>query len=78
MGLFGRKAAPLQIGDRFNKAGDRFGKVWEISRLWTAADGKPHARLTGLPTQSETRIVSVATLTDPEFFTPAPAMEVEA
>ncbi|CAA7623876.1 conserved hypothetical protein [Candidatus Terasakiella magnetica] len=75
MSLFGRKAPPLQIGDRFLKAGDRFGKVWKISRLWTAMDGKPHARLTDLRGQSETRIVSVATLSDPEFFSPAPILE---
>lgn len=35
MALFGRKGDPIQAGDRFMKADDRVGKVWEVSRLWT-------------------------------------------
>jgi len=54
------------------KTDDRVGKVWEVSRLWTTADGVPHARLTY---RDETLAVSVITLADTQFFTPvAPAL----
>ena len=66
--MFRRKAPSPQVGDRYIKADDRIGKVWEISRLWTTVDGVPHARLTH---QDETLAVSVSTLSDAKFFTPA-------
>ena len=69
MDIFGRKAPPLQVGDRFRKSGDRFGKVWQVSRLWVTCDGILHSRLRSA---SETRIISAVTLVDPDFFTPAP------
>jgi len=53
------------------KAGDRNGKVWEVSRLWTTVDDVPHARLAY---RDETLAVSVSTLADPQFFVPAPVV----
>lgn len=71
--IFGRKASsPLQVGDLFMKAGIRFGTVWEVSRLWTAVDGLPHARLNSLEYHRETMVVSVVTLNDRQFFAPVP------
>lgn len=69
--MFGRKASPPQVGDRYMKADDRLGKVWEVSRLWTTVDGVPHARLVN---RDETLAVSVGTLSDPKFFMPVPSM----
>ena len=71
--LFGRKApAPLQVGDRFVKAGIRFGTVWEIVRVWTTGDQLLHARLNGVENHGETMAVSAKTLVDRQFFTPVP------
>ncbi len=77
MTMFGRKSPPLQVGDRFVKAGDRFGKVWEVSRVWITVDDLLHARLKSVEKRSETRIISVITLTDPQFFIPVPPAEAE-
>lgn len=66
--MFRRRPPPVQVGDRFVKVGDRTGKVWEISRLWTTVDDVPHARLVY---RDETLAVSVGTLADTEFFLPA-------
>jgi len=77
MTLFRRVAPPIQVGDRFRKAGDQFGKVWEIARLWTTVDGLLHARLKSQDKQGETRIVSVITLTDRQFFSPVIAGPAE-
>ncbi len=63
----------IRIGDRFTKAGDRFGKVWEVSRIWIAVDGLLHARLTGQNGQGETQIISVVTLSNSDFFSAVPA-----
>lgn len=69
--LFGRKAsAPLQVGDRFIKAGIRFGTVWEVVRVWTTEDQLLHARLNSVENHSETMAVSARTLVDRQFFTP--------
>ena len=54
------------------KSNDQTKKVWEVSRLWTAVDGVPHARLVN---RHETLMVSVSTLNDQEFFTAAPSVE---
>lgn len=62
----------VEIGHRFTKAGDQFGKVWEVSRVWTASDGILHAELKGIEHQSETMTVSASTLTDRQFFVPVP------
>lgn len=69
MAIFGRKSPLIQVGDRFTKANDQTRKVWEVSRLWTAVDGVPHARLVN---QHETMMVSVRTLADQVFFKAAP------
>lgn len=74
MAIFGRKTPPIQVGDRFAKANDHTRKVWEVSRLWTAVDGVPHARLVN---QHETLMVSVGTLNDQEFFVAVPVMRNE-
>jgi hypothetical protein len=66
----GRPASPVQIGDRFRKAGDQFGKVWEVARIWTTVDGLLHVRLRSLDRQGESRIISVITLMDRDFFFP--------
>jgi hypothetical protein len=71
MAIFGRKIPPIQVGDRFMKSNDQTRKVWEVSRLWTAVDGVPHARLVN---QHETMMVSIRTLDDPEFFKVAPSI----
>lgn len=71
--LFGRKASsPLRVGDRFVKAGIRFGTVWEIVRVWTTEDQLLHARLNSVENHSETMAVSARTLVDRQFFIPAP------
>jgi len=67
-----RKAPPVQIGDRFVKAGDPPGRAWDVVRLWTTVDGVPHARMENNGQQRESRIISVSALTDPHFFSPAP------
>ena len=64
------KTPSVQIGDRFIKTGDRIRKVWEVSRLWTAVDNVPHARLVS---KDETLIASVRTLADQKFFIHAPS-----
>ena len=74
MSLFARKLPPVQVGNRFVKAGDPTGKVWEVSRVWTTVDGVPHARLVN---RNETLMVAVGTLADPDFFVPAPVPPVE-
>jgi hypothetical protein len=74
MAIFGRKTPLIQVGDRFMKANDQTRKVWEVSRLWTAVDGVPHARLVN---QNETLMVSVGTLNDQEFFVAVPVMRNE-
>ena len=72
MALFAHKAPPVSIGDRFTKAGDRVGKVWQVAKLWTTVDEIPHARLTTVEGSSETLAVSVNALTDLQFFVPTP------
>jgi len=69
MAILGRNAPPIQVGDRFLKVGNRLAKVWEVSRLWTTVDEIPHARLVS---RGDTLAVSLGTLNDPQFFTPAP------
>jgi hypothetical protein len=66
-----RKTHAIQAGDRFVKVGDSPNKVWVVSRVWETVDGLPHARMENFHHQSETRIISVSALTDPQFFTPA-------
>jgi hypothetical protein len=73
MAILGRKAPPIQVGDRFIKAGNQLAKVWEVSRLWTTVDEIPHARLVS---RGDTLAVSLGTLNDPQFFTPAPVAVV--
>lgn len=71
--LFGRKISPsLQVGDRFVKAGIRFGTVWEIVRVWTTGDQLLHARLISVENHGETMAVSAKTLVDRQFFMPVP------
>ncbi|ARJ65944.1 hypothetical protein WV31_09905 [Magnetospirillum sp. ME-1] len=74
MTIFGRNPPPIQVGDRFMKSNDQTRKIWEVSRLWTAVDGVPHARLVN---QHETIMVSLRTLADQEFFVPAPVIRNE-
>ena len=71
MAMFRRKVLSVQAGDRFVKVGDPSEKVWVVSRVWTTVDGLLHARMESFRHQSETRIISVSALIDPEFFTPA-------
>lgn len=71
--MLGRKAIPpIQIGDRYTKAGILFGTVWEVVRLWTAVDGLAHVRLVSLAPHRETIAVSAGTLKDRQFFLPVP------
>ena len=70
--MFGRKALPVNLGDRFVKTGDPMGKSWQTIRLWTTTDGIPHARIENKGQQHETRIISISALTDPQFYIPAP------
>lgn len=71
--LFGRKLSPpLQVGDRFVKAGIRFGTVWEVVRVWTTEDQLLHARLNSVENHGETMAVSASTLIDRQFFMPVP------
>ena len=70
MAMIGRKATPIQVGDRFVRNGDLFGKTWEVSRVWEPVFGIPHVRLVSVERWSETRIISVATLSGREFYRP--------
>ncbi|WP_231849048.1 hypothetical protein [Paramagnetospirillum magneticum] len=56
------------------KANDQTRKVWEVSRLWTAVDGVPHARMVN---RHETIMVSIRTLEDPEYFAAVPVIRNE-
>ena len=69
--MFSRERPPVQVDDRFVKRGDPPDRVWTITRLWTATDGLPHARMRGQG--SETRIISVSALVDRHFYSPLPA-----
>ena len=53
------------------KANDQTRKVSEVSRLWTAVDGVPHARLVN---QHETLMASIRTLGDQDFFKAEPSI----
>jgi len=77
--MFGRGSSPcpVQPGDRYAKVGDLFGKVWEVTRVWTTVDDLLHARLRSVDKQGETRIISVSALTDRLFFTPVAAVAAE-
>ncbi|CAA7627117.1 conserved hypothetical protein [Candidatus Terasakiella magnetica] len=75
--MFGRKSVPIQVGDRFIKAGDSNGKLWEVTRIWTTVDGIPHTRLKNLSHLGETRIISVQTLASLQFYIPAPPPPAE-
>jgi hypothetical protein len=77
MSLFSRRSLPVQSGDRFVKVGDPPTKVWVVSRVWETVDGLPHARMESCRHQTETRIISVSALTDPQFFVPAAAFGAE-
>ena len=70
--LLGRKAPAIAVGDRFMRTGDMFRKEWEVTRVWEpmALAGIPHARLVSIEKWPETRIVSVATLAEHDFFEP--------
>lgn len=70
--MFKREGPSVQIGDRFIKKGDTWGREWVIIRLWTTVDGLPHARMENNGRGQESRIISVSALTDPYFFSPAP------
>ncbi|BAE50988.1 hypothetical protein amb2184 [Paramagnetospirillum magneticum AMB-1] len=74
MAIFRRKTPPIQVGDRYMKANDQTRKVWEVSRLWTAVDGVPHARMVN---RHETIMVSIRTLEDPEYFAAVPVIRNE-
>lgn len=65
-----RKSPQIQLGDRFTKADDKRGKVWEVVYLWTAVDGIPHVRLAAGPTKSELRTLALPALTDTDFWVP--------
>ena len=65
-----RKSPSVQLGDRFVKVGDSYGRVWGIVRLWTTGDGLPHARMESNDRAHETRIISVSALVDDHYFTP--------
>ena len=70
--MFGRPttAHVIDVGDRFLKVGDLFGKMWEVSRVWMTVDGLLHARVVGVDRLGETRIISISALTDRQFFVP--------
>ena len=70
--MFRREDPQVQVNDRFVRAGDPPDRVWVVTRLWTTADGLPHARLKGESRDGETRIISVSALTDRHFYSPAP------
>jgi len=78
-GMFGRGSSPcpVQTGDRYRKVGDQFGKVWEVTRVWTTVDDLLHARMRSVNKRGETRIISVSALTDRLFFTPVAAVTTE-
>lgn len=68
----GWSTSPVRVGDRFRKAHDQFGTLWEVQRIWRTGDGLLHVRLTSLDGQGETRIVSAVTLMDTAYFLPVP------
>ena len=71
-----RKYQHIQIGTRFVKVGDPYGKVWEVTRLWTTDDGLPHARLMSEGRERDTRIMSLSALADDRLFLPAPPVPI--
>lgn len=71
MMMFRRKAAPVQVGARFVKTDDQFGRAWEVTRLWTTAVGIPHAQIEKDGQRKESRVIAVSALTDVNFFGPA-------
>jgi hypothetical protein len=70
--MVSQKAPRVQIGDRFIKAGDTYGRIWEVMRLWTTGDGILHARVRNNGQKDETRIISTSALIDRNFYSPAP------
>ena len=63
-----RSSQSVQIGDYFMKADDNFGTVWEVTRLSKTDDGLVHATITGKMRQSETRMISLNTITDSRYY----------
>jgi len=70
--VLSRKTPGVQIGSRFVKVGDTYGRVWVVIRLWTTIDGLPHVRLENNSQHHETRIIAVSALLDDHFYIPAP------
>jgi hypothetical protein len=67
-----RKYQHIQVGSRFLKVGDSYGRTWEVIRLWTTGDGLPHALLESNDRERDTRIMSLSALIDDRLFVPAP------
>ncbi len=65
-----RKNFQVELGDRFSKAGDRYGRVWEVVYVWVAVDGITHARLAVVGSQSDLRTVAAPVLADTQFWEP--------
>jgi hypothetical protein len=72
--MISRNARSVQLGDRFVKNGDPYGRIWVVIRVWTTIDGLLHARMENNDRQHETRIISVSALVDDHFFTSAPVI----
>ena len=66
--MLSRKAPSVNIGDRFMKVGDQYGRAWTVMRLWTTLDGLPHVRLQSDGQDQETRIISLSALVDVHFY----------
>ena len=69
-----RKARPIDLGDRFIKIGDLYGRIWTVVRIWKATDGLPHARIENDGPGHETRIISISALADEDFYIPTPGV----
>jgi hypothetical protein len=63
-----RSSQSVKIGDHFMKADDNFGTVWEVVQLSKTNDGLVHATIVGGLRQSETRTISLNTITDRRYF----------
>ncbi len=62
------KIPQVQPGQRFAKAGDPHGKLWEVIDVADAVDGIPHAHLRSCDGQGVLITIAVGVLADPAFW----------
>ncbi|MEO5336807.1 MAG: hypothetical protein H7841_07935 [Magnetospirillum sp. WYHS-4] len=68
--MFSRKAAAVEVGQRFVKAKGGAGLVWVVDRLFEPVPGRPHVRLVRETGGGASITIALTVLTDNEFFLP--------